>query len=93
MHQEPFLRPACRLVYRTQFREDVKRIFTQDISRGQSSLAVMAPAAITKSHASHRIARGRNSYRSVAQRRYEVNRRFRDMRTRGLTTGGVTVRI
>jgi HK97 gp10 family phage protein len=94
MHQEPFLRPACQLVYRTQFREDVKRMFSEDITRGgMAGLVVAAPPAIAYRHSQHVLAKVRNQMRTPAQRRYEVHRRFTAMRTRGLHMGGVTVKI
>jgi hypothetical protein len=94
MHQEPFLRPATHLVYRTQFREDVRDLFTRDISVGGNTAMLGAMLPASAYHASqHAAAKVRNTLRSPAQRRYEVHRRFTTMRTRGLHHGGVTVRI
>ena len=94
MHQEPFLRPAAQLVWRTQFNEDVRHLFDRDIAlTGNGGLVGLAPGAIAYHHVQHAAARMRNLTRTPAQRRFEVHRRFTTMRSRGLHMGGITVRI
>jgi HK97 gp10 family phage protein len=95
MHQEPFLRPACDLVWQTQFSHDVANLFNEDIgSNGSDSLTnSVKPAAITYHHNKHVEAKFRNRTRSVSQRHHEVRRRFTAMRTTGLHHSFGTVRI
>lgn len=91
MHQEPFLRPACQLVYRTQFREDMKIMFTHDISTGRSVLNGAVPAAVKHHQAKHIEVKRRNKITTVSQKNALVRRRFQALRTRGLTHGGTTM--